>query len=182
MGGSIALKLLLLLSRGRRLRSNGGHRDLSSSLAFVSLLVRTSCTGWIGVGQSEKSSALSAFSKRATQLLERPIHKILDEIEQERLNPPPAPVEPLTEANLARVDNKGKGKKKESEMWTDRYRPKKFTDLLGDDVLLPLVVSCKELTRSIANEPKCHVLVERVGFVRLQVERCKERKEESDGC
>jgi len=50
------------------------------------------------------------------------------------LNPTPVEPEPLTEANLARVvDVKGKGKK-ESEMWTDRYRPKKFTDLLGDDV------------------------------------------------
>jgi len=49
-------------------------------------------------------------------------------------DPPIAEPEPLTEVNLARVDQKGKGKRKESEMWTDVYRPKKFTDLLGDDV------------------------------------------------
>jgi hypothetical protein len=32
------------------------------------------------------------------------------------------------------ADVKGKGKGPETTMWVDRYRPKKFADLLGDEV------------------------------------------------
>jgi hypothetical protein len=30
--------------------------------------------------------------------------------------------------------SKGKGKQRETDIWTDRYKPKQFTELLGDEV------------------------------------------------
>jgi hypothetical protein len=69
------------------------------------------------------------------------MYKMLEEIEDMRRAEQAAlkaaaEVKPLTEEHLAQ--HQDKGKKKAGQMWTDRYRPSKFVDLLGDDVRRPL--------------------------------------------
>lgn len=73
-------------------------------------------------------------AKSRLGLLEKPIYQLIEEIEDEAKNviPPQAESEvmPLTEDNL----KKAKSKKSRQYLWTDKYKPQKYVDLLGDDV------------------------------------------------
>ena len=71
------------------------------------------------------------------QLLDVPYHLLLKQIDQDEAER----ADQTLQANLARqeyvdrLERKGKGKDLgQKAMWVDKYRPTKFTDLLGEEV------------------------------------------------
>lgn len=93
--------------------------------------------------QSINSSAKdpAALGRLALTLLETPIHALLDDLEKAasaktldatRTEARQEDAEP--KAIGARSASKGKGKARQNDIWTDRYKPRLFTELLGDEV------------------------------------------------
>ena len=92
----------------------------------------------------QSSHALSndteALGKLALSLLKTPMHQMMARIEEKRFEAAKSAAEQIEQAaKSVKVDVKGKGKHV-PDIWTDRYRPKSFTDLLGDEVSLGSVV------------------------------------------
>lgn len=56
----------------------------------------------------------------------------LEKLKQEQLDAEMAQALALSEHNLARLDDSSTSST--ADLWVDRYRPKRFADLLGDDV------------------------------------------------
>lgn len=81
----------------------------------------------------------SDLGKLATSMLEKPIHILMDNIERDKALKDAAQREEVIHNNLVEAygTKKQKGKAragtKLGETWTDRYKPKKFTELLGDE-------------------------------------------------
>lgn len=90
---------------------------------------------------SGSSTSTSELGKMAMSLLEKPIHVMMDNIEREKALRDAAKREETIHNNLVEAyggaPKKQKGKAragtKLGETWTDRYKPKKFTELLGDE-------------------------------------------------
>lgn len=62
------------------------------------------------------------------------MHQMMARIEEKRFEAAKSAAEQVEQAaKSVKVDLKGKGKHV-PDIWTDRYRPKSFTDLLGDEV------------------------------------------------
>jgi chromosome transmission fidelity protein 18 len=96
-------------------------------------------TSKLECAQNEHMDKMSSMAK---SLLPQPIFKMLQEIEDLKMAETLARTEAkrvpsdLTEESLAQLDRPSK-KKVAGQMWTDRYRPTKYVDLLGDDVSFP---------------------------------------------
>lgn len=59
----------------------------------------------------------------------------LRRVQQELLDEQMAQAVALSEANLSQLDaTANRGQPQQSELWVDRYKPKRYADLLGDDV------------------------------------------------
>jgi hypothetical protein len=128
---------------------------------------------------------MDKMSSMAKSLLPQPIFKMLQEIEDLKTAETLARTEAavptnLTEESLAQLDRPSK-KKVVGQMWTDRYRPTKYVDLLGDDVSLPSCRRWPSLNESKARQSSCHVLAQGMGRLRLQDGCCAEREEEGPG-
>ncbi|EPS95187.1 hypothetical protein FOMPIDRAFT_1062862 [Fomitopsis schrenkii] len=73
--------------------------------------------------------------QRFGKLLETPIHRLLDQLSTEeaiRLSRADAEAAAAAQQNSSAPATRAKGKEMDA-LWVDRYRPKRFTDLLGDD-------------------------------------------------
>lgn len=90
---------------------------------------------------SSSSTSTSELGKMAMSMLEKPIHVMMDNIEREKALKDAAKREETIHNNLVEAyggtakKQKGKARAgaKLGETWTDRYKPKKFTELLGDE-------------------------------------------------
>lgn len=88
---------------------------------------------------SSSDASTSELGKLAMTMLEKPIHVLMDNIEQEKALKEKAQREETIHNNLVEAygtkKQKGKAKTgtKAGETWTDRYKPRKFTELLGDE-------------------------------------------------
>ncbi|KZT71388.1 P-loop containing nucleoside triphosphate hydrolase protein [Daedalea quercina L-15889] len=77
----------------------------------------------------------SSSAQRFGKLLEVPIHRLLDELSTDEAirlsrSDPEAAVAAQQPSGTATTKSK---EREDSALWVDRYRPKRFTDLLGDD-------------------------------------------------
>ncbi|GAA6060295.1 hypothetical protein JCM10212_002936 [Sporobolomyces blumeae] len=91
---------------------------------------------WVGNPQAEDPLALA---KLAQSMLERPYQRLVQSIEDDATMIKKQREADATSAAFG-TDKSGnqvmlgeEGKPVETQLWTDRYRPKKFTDLLGDE-------------------------------------------------
>ncbi|GAA5833833.1 hypothetical protein JCM5353_003070 [Sporobolomyces roseus] len=91
---------------------------------------------WLGNGQGEDPAALA---KLANSSLEKPFHRLVQSIESDATM---LKKQREADATSAAFGSTSEGKPSlgthnlkppETQLWTDRYRPKKFTDLLGDE-------------------------------------------------
>lgn len=60
------------------------------------------------------------------------IHRLLDDAAKETKGPDTTPRPPV-QASIEKTEGDQKQKKAESMMWTEKYRARKFTDLIGDE-------------------------------------------------
>lgn len=90
----------------------------------------------------------------ALSLLETPIHILMQRLDGQvndkaiaaalaEDGPAHAPKVKPSESKKA---TKGKGKQRQTDIWTDRYKPKQFTELLGDEVNVNLISYLQSLT------------------------------------
>lgn len=62
-------------------------------------------------------------------------------------------------------------------MWVDKYKPKRFSDLLGEDVSSYSAHGiAHEAEDSLESTPGSHGLVERVGQMRFQASKSSEKE------
>lgn len=134
---------------GRRIRFK---RQQGHALVGESAYPESSTIG-IRTNASTSTSAdgktPAALGRLAMSMLEKPIHVLLEEIEQAKKKRDAEKKEQTIHDNLleayghstkthgAAAANKGKGKQRQQhgggDTWTDRYKPKTFTELLGDE-------------------------------------------------
>lgn len=67
---------------------------------------------------------MRALQKQSLELLDEPVHRMLDKIRMEKRN------RPISESTAHRG---GPRSAHQMTLWTDRYRPTKFIDLIGDE-------------------------------------------------
>ena len=91
-------------------------------------------------GRSDKDH--TEIAKLALDLLETPIHQLMENLENQK-HSTAQPAESASASTLGAThetsaERRGairrKGKSRHAESWTDKYRPKTFTELLGDEV------------------------------------------------
>ncbi|GAA5862595.1 hypothetical protein JCM8547_002120 [Rhodosporidiobolus lusitaniae] len=88
--------------------------------------------GWVGNGATTKQDTL-ALSSLASSMLEQPYHQIMKEIEEDKKR---VEKNKAVDAGNPVLDPAAGGTTPvETQLWTDRYRPKRFVDLLGDERL-----------------------------------------------
>jgi chromosome transmission fidelity protein 18 len=68
----------------------------------------------------------SAHNKTMRNLLCTPIHRLMDELSA-------TTAQRLMHADVDSSPSSGRSSRPEETLWVDRYRPKRFTDLLGDE-------------------------------------------------
>ena len=105
----------------------------------------------------------------ALSLLDTPIHVLMERIEGQANDKAIAaalakesdqPARAAQAVELKKASSKGKGKQRQTDIWTDRYKPKQFTELLGDEVgtNAPLFIPRLMCDRSAAHTQTSHVL------------------------
>ncbi|SGZ06610.1 BQ5605_C031g10956 [Microbotryum silenes-dioicae] len=85
--------------------------------------------------QAKKEDA-EALERLAHSMLETPYHRMVEQIQQEHILARKQLEADATNAHL--VQDVGMNPP-ETTLWTDRYKPKRFTDLLGDERMLDLL-------------------------------------------
>ncbi|BGP29547.1 Chromosome transmission fidelity protein 18 [Rhodotorula toruloides] len=110
----------------------------------VVLKRRKRLEGWRGVGAGATSNKavaqkeeLAALEQLASSMLEKPYHQLLREIEHDAAMAKKQKNADATNAALLASSpsktNRAAATPVETALWTDRYRPKRFVDLLGDE-------------------------------------------------
>ncbi|BGO89065.1 Chromosome transmission fidelity protein 18 [Rhodotorula toruloides] len=106
----------------------------------VVLKRRKRLEGWKGVGAgatSNKKEELAALEQLASSMLEKPYHQLLREIEHDATMAKKQREADATNAALLASSpsktSRAAATPVETALWTDRYRPKRFVDLLGDE-------------------------------------------------
>ncbi|BGP22340.1 hypothetical protein Rt10032_c07g3187 [Rhodotorula toruloides] len=106
----------------------------------VVLKRRKRLEGWKGVGAgvtSNKKEELAALEQLASSMLEKPYNQLLREIEHDAALLKKQREADTTNAALLAPSrsetSRAAAAPVETALWTDRYRPKRFVDLLGDE-------------------------------------------------
>jgi chromosome transmission fidelity protein 18 len=78
---------------------------------------------------------LKESSKNSKPLLSQPIHRMMDELDEEISAQKQEAIDRLEyddydDTELITENNKDSNER----LWVDKYRPKKYTDLMGDEV------------------------------------------------
>ncbi|GAA5865391.1 hypothetical protein JCM1840_001552 [Sporobolomyces johnsonii] len=90
---------------------------------------------WVGTSADQKEDS-AALAKLAASMLEQPYHRLLQSIQQDLALEKKQNEANATNAALTSADSKSshaQDKMIETTLWTDKYRPKRFVDLLGDE-------------------------------------------------
>ena len=110
-------------------------------------------------------------------MLEKPYYEMIRDIESDIETKRLAEAESsvvllhrIDQFSLASLCRSAQGHEPQTEttLWTDRYRPKKFVDLLGDEVSSALHLGVSSLTLSTACSSICATLAQGMGSMRFQ--------------
>ncbi|POW10758.1 hypothetical protein PSHT_08642 [Puccinia striiformis] len=81
-----------------------------------------------------------ALQKQCLELLDQPIHRMLQSVREEILHKEALALASASLPSTTKIDKNSSGRPQ--SLWTDRYRPVKFIDLIGDE-------ECNELVKNL---------------------------------
>ncbi|GAA5930725.1 hypothetical protein JCM1841_004748 [Sporobolomyces salmonicolor] len=90
---------------------------------------------WVGTSADQKEDS-AALARLAASMLEQPYHRLLQSIQQDVAREKKQNEANATNAALntaGSISSNAQEKMIETTLWTDKYRPKRFVDLLGDE-------------------------------------------------